>query len=38
MAQARTRQAVNDDLRKILAHIKPKERSNYFIEAGYVRN
>lgn len=35
-AQARTRQAIDDELRKILADIKPQECSNYFIEAGYA--
>lgn len=35
-AQARTRQAIDDELRKILADIKPQECSSYFIEAGYA--
>ena len=35
-AQARTRQAVDDELKKILADIEPRECSNYFIEAGYA--
>lgn len=36
-AQARTRQAVDDELRKILLNVKPKECSNYFIETGYAQ-
>ena len=35
-AQARTRQAIDDELKKILADIEPQECSNYFIEAGYA--
>jgi len=35
-AQARTRQAVDDELSKILTDVRPQECSNYFMEAGYA--
>lgn len=34
-AQARTRQAIDDELKKILTNVNPQECSNYFVEAGY---
>jgi transposase len=36
-AQARTRQAVDDELGKILLKVSPTECANYFSQAGYAQ-